>query len=80
MACAQVGHVQRRFVVRLLGQSSFSKHLAAVRATNTLLKRAVELRSVDNGHSIKARRTCLSVQSGTAVAWTQTASVVLMAL
>ena len=45
--------MQRRFVVCLLGQSSFSKHLTAVREANTLFKRSTELRSVDSGASVK---------------------------
>lgn len=47
--------MQRQFVLCLLGQSSFSKHLTAVRETNTLLKRAVEIRAADQGHSVKVR-------------------------
>ncbi|KAK9798582.1 hypothetical protein WJX73_003480 [Symbiochloris irregularis] len=48
-----VGHVQRQLVLCLLGQSSFSKHLTAVRETNLLLKRAVDIRDADQGHSMK---------------------------
>lgn len=52
----QVGHVQRQFVLCLLGQSSFSKHLTAVRETNILLKRAVDIRQADQGQSMKVGR------------------------
>ena len=48
--------MQRQFVLRLLGQSSFSKHLTAVRETNTLLKRAVDIREADQGQSMKASK------------------------
>ena len=49
----QVGEVQRRFVVCLLGQSSFSKHLTAVREANSLFKRSSDLRPVDRGASVQ---------------------------
>ena len=45
--------MQRRLVMSLLAQSSFSKQLTAVREANSLLKRSVELRSIDGGASIK---------------------------
>ena len=45
--------MQRQLVLCLLGQSSFSKHLTAVRETNLLLKRAVDIREADHGHSMK---------------------------
>ena len=50
---SQVGKVQKQFIVKLLGQSSFSKHMSAVRETNNLLMRALDLRNTDDGNSIK---------------------------
>ena len=38
----------------LLASSSFSKHLSAVRETNNLLMRALNVRQFDDGESIKA--------------------------
>lgn len=49
----QVGKVQRQFIAQLLGSSSFSKHLGAVRETNNLLMRALALRNIDDGNSVK---------------------------
>ena len=37
----------------LLNQSSFSKHLTAVREANILFKRAMDLRALDAGASVK---------------------------
>ena len=37
----------------LLASSSFSKHLSAVRETNNLLMRALNVRQYDDGESIK---------------------------
>ena len=37
----------------LLNQSSFSKHLTAVREANILFKRAMDLRTLDAGASVK---------------------------
>lgn len=51
----QVGTVQRQFIVKLLGESNFSKHLSAVREINSLLMRALGLRKIDAGNSIKVR-------------------------
>lgn len=45
--------MQRKFIVGLLAQSSFSKHLSAVRETNNLLMRALNVRQYDKGESIK---------------------------
>ena len=50
--------MQRQFVLCLLNQSSFSKHLTAVRETNTLLKRAVDIRDADEGRSMKVCTCC----------------------
>lgn len=51
--------MQRRFVVSLLNQSSFSKHLTAVREANSLFKRAMDLRSLDGGASVTVRTPSL---------------------
>ena len=56
MPCLQVDVVQRAFILRMLSFSTFSKHLAAVRETNELLKRSMEMQSDDGGR-------CLQVQS-----------------
>ena len=55
----QVGKVQRQFVMRMLGQSSFTRHLSAVRETNSLLMRALELRTKDDGNSVKVACPCM---------------------
>jgi hypothetical protein len=44
--------LQRPFIVRLLGQSSFSKHLCAVKEINNLLMRSLGIREDDEGASI----------------------------
>ena len=59
VSTSQVGKVQKQFIVKLLGQSSFSKHLSAVRETNNLLMRALDLRNTDDGNSIKVPTTLM---------------------
>ena len=64
----QVGTVQREFIMGLLASSSFSKHLSAVRETNNLLMRALNVRQLDDGESIKVHTpTYISNHSGSAV-------------
>ena len=59
---AQVGQVQREFIQRLLTFTTFSKHMAAVRETHSLLRCALDLRDrprppepSDGGRCIKVR-------------------------
>ncbi|KAK9866116.1 hypothetical protein WJX84_008107, partial [Apatococcus fuscideae] len=52
-AAEQVDKVQRAFILRMLSFSTFSKHLAAVRETNELLKRSMESQVDDEGHSLQ---------------------------
>ena len=59
----QVGKLQKQFIVKLLGQSSFSKHLSAVRETNNLLMRALDLRNTDDGNSIKVPTISMPVKT-----------------
>lgn len=59
---AQVAKVQREFIQRLLTFTTFSKHMAAVRETHSLLRCALDLRDrprppepSDGGRCIKVR-------------------------
>lgn len=53
LSCLQVDVVQRAFILRMLSFSTFSKHLAAVRETNELLKRSMEMQSDDGGRCLQ---------------------------
>ena len=66
---AQVGQVQREFIQRLLTFTTFSKHMAAVRETHSLLRCALDLRDrprppepSDGGRCIKVREGRFWVQ------------------
>lgn len=49
----QVSVVQCKFVLRMLSYSNFSKHLSAVRETNALVKRALDLSTSDQGAAME---------------------------
>lgn len=52
-AAAQVSGVQCKFVLQMLSYSNFSKHLSAVRETNALVKRALDLAVADHGAAME---------------------------
>ncbi|KAK9822778.1 hypothetical protein WJX74_007862 [Apatococcus lobatus] len=52
-AAKHVDVVQRAFILRMLSFSTFSKHLAAVRETNELLKRSMDMQSEDRGQCLQ---------------------------
>ena len=49
----QVSGVQCKFVLQMLSYSNFSKHLSAVRETNALVKRALDLGVADQGAAME---------------------------
>lgn len=48
-AAVQVSVVQCKFILQMLSYSNFSKHLSAVRETNAVVKRALDLSASDHG-------------------------------
>ena len=51
--CLQVSVVQCKFVLQMLSYSNFSKHLSAVRETNAVVKRALDLSAADHGAAME---------------------------
>ena len=59
----QVSGVQCKFVQQMLNFSNFSKHLSAVRETNAIVKRAVDLSSADHGAAMAVIKKWLHRQN-----------------